>query len=290
MSARAAPHAIWRDRTLDVDGVPAHYLEAGEGEALVLIHGALAWCCAELTYGAVIGPLSRSFHVIAVDVIGFGLTPGRGPQDFAAQAQGDFLVEFLRRLGRPAHLAGNSHGGWLVQYVAHHAPDLARRLVIINSLNGTSPVPTGYPLPRDTEAPPTLDGVGRYLRDFYLDERVVTEERVRRTHEMWTRNFDFARARRTALGSTHAQWNTNLLYRGVHISEHAGRLGRPVLLTWSRENTGASPADAAAFLQRLSDGELHVITGAKHHVQTEHPERWTAAVTQFLRSSRDELV
>ncbi|MGQ0548759.1 MAG: alpha/beta fold hydrolase [Armatimonadota bacterium] len=282
----AAGGVIWRDRTLDVDGVPAHYLEAGEGETLVLIHGALAWCCAELTYGAVIGPLSRSFHVIALDVIGFGLTPGRGSQDFSAQAQGDFIVRFLRQLGRPAHLAGNSHGGWLVQYVAHHAPDLARRLVIINSLNGTSPIPAEYPLPRDTEWPPTPDGVARYLRDFYLREGLVTDERVRRTREMWARNFDFARDRRAVLGSTPVEWNRNLLYRGVHISEHAGSLGRPVLLTWSRENTGASPTDAAAFLQRLTDGELHVLTGAKHHVQTEHPERWTAAVTQFLRAPR----
>lgn len=279
--------AIWRDRTLDVDGVPAHYLEAGEGETLVLVHGALAWCCAELTYGAVIGLLARSFHVVAVDLIGFGLTPGRGPRDYSARAQGDFLVRFLRRLGRPAHLGGNSHGGWLVQYAAHEAPDMVRKLVIINSLNGTSPIPPAYPLPRDTDSPPTPDGVATYLRDFYLDHRIVTEARVRRTHEMWMRNFDFARSRRAALGATPAEWNRNLLYRGVHISAFAGRLDRPVLLTWSRENTGASPADAAAFLLRLPDGELHVLTGAKHHVQTEHPERWTAAVTQFLTSTRD---
>jgi 2-hydroxy-6-oxo-octa-2,4-dienoate hydrolase len=287
MGAHTTRDSIWREGTLDVDGVPAHYLEAGQGETLVLIHGALAWCCAELTYGAVIGPLSRSFHVVAVDVIGFGLTPGRGSQDFSAHAQGDFLVRFLQRLGQPAHLAGNSHGGWLAQYVAHSAPDLVRRLVIINSLNGTSPIPAGYPLPRDTESPPTPDGVAAYLREFYLRPSLVTEERVRRTQEMWMRNFDFARARRQALASTPAQWNQNLQYRGAHISEQADRLGRPVLLTWSRENTGASPTDAAAFLERLADGELHVITGAKHHVQTEHPHRWTAAVTQFLEGDRD---
>ncbi|HET8678597.1 MAG TPA: alpha/beta hydrolase, partial [bacterium] len=273
----------------DVDGVPAHYIEAGEGETLVLIHGALAWCCAELTYGAVIGSLARSFHVVAVDVVGFGLTPGRGPQDFSAQAQGDFLVKFLQRLGRPVHLAGNSHGGWLVQYVAHTAPDLAQRLIIINSLNGTSPVPARYALPRDTDAPPTTNGVAAYLRDFYLRQDLVTDERVRRTHDVWMRNFDFARSRRAALGATPAAWNRNLLYRGVHISAHAAALRKPVLLTWSRENTGASPADAAAFLERLSDGELYVLTGAKHHVQTEHPERWTAAVTQFLQSTRETL-
>lgn len=276
----------WREGFLDVNGVRAHYLEAGRGETLVLVHGALAWCCAELTYGAVIEPLSRSFRVVALDVVGFGLTRGRGPQDFPAQAQGDFVVGFLRRLGTKAHLAGNSHGGWLIQYAAHEAPEIVDRLVIINSLNGTSPIPADYPLPRDTDAVPTAESVERYLRDFYLHQEPVTPERVRRTTEVWSENLEFARARRTVMGRTPQTWNQNLNYRGAHISERAHELRRPVLMTWSRENTGASPSDAAAFLQRLPDGELHVITGAKHHVQTEHPRRWSDVVTAFLRAPR----
>lgn len=278
--------ASWQDRTIDIDGVRAHYLEAGEGEPLLLVHGGLVWCCAELTYGAVIGPLSRHFRVVAVDVVGFGLTPGRVPQDFPAHAQGDFLVRFLRRLGTRAHLAGNSHGGWLVQYVAHEAPELVRRLVIINSLNGTSPIPADYPLPRDTDAYPTVEGIRRYLQDFYFNEQVVTEERVQRTHEMSVKNFEFAQARRAILGHTPPEWNRNLLYRGAHISERARRLIMPVLLTWSRENTGASPADAVVFAGRLADFDLHVFANARHHVQTEHPERWSEVVIGFLQSAR----
>ena len=278
--------AARQDRYVDVGGVRTHYLEAGEGDTLVLIHGGLVWCCAELTYGAVIEPLSRHFRVVAVDLVGFGLTPGRGPQDFSASAQGDFLIRFLRALGTPAHLAGNSHGGWLIQYIAHEAPEMARRLVIINSLNGTSPVPADYPLPRDTDTYPTIESKRQYLRDFYFNKEIVTESRVRRTLEMATTNFEFAKARRAVLGQTPAEWNRNLLYKGKHISEYADRLKVPVLLTWSRENTGASPADAAAFAQRLGDFEMHVLANAKHHVQTEHAERWSAVVTSFLQSTR----
>jgi len=278
--------AVWQDRYLDVDGIRAHYLEAGKGDTLVLIHGGLVWCCAELTYGAAIEPLSRHFRVVAVDVVGFGLTPGRGPQDFPASAQGDFLVRFLRALGTPAHLAGNSHGGWLIQYIAHEAPELVRRLVIINSLNGTSPVPAQYPLPRDTERYPTVESKRQYLLDFYFNTQLVTDARVRRTLEMAVKNFEFAKARRAVLGQTPAEWNRNLLYKGTHISEHADRLAMPVLLTWSRENTGASPGDAATFGQRLADFELHVLANARHHVQTEHPERWAEVVTGFLQSVR----
>ncbi|MDR7418427.1 MAG: alpha/beta hydrolase [Armatimonadota bacterium] len=276
----------WQDRYIAVDGVRTHYLEAGTGEPIVLVHGGLVWCCGELTYGAVIDPLAGHFRVIAVDVPGFGETPARAPEHYTARGQGDFLVRFVRALGAPVHLAGNSHGGWLVQYIAHEAPEMVRRLVIINSLNGTSPIPDDYPLPRDTDLEPTPARVRENLRAFYANTAVVTDERVRRTHEVSSRNFAVARARRAVLGSTPAEWNRHLLYRGVHISEHAGRLPVPVLMTWSRENPGASPADATVFLGRLRDGELHVWTGAGHHVMTEYPEGWTAVVTGFLRSTR----
>jgi 2-hydroxymuconate-semialdehyde hydrolase len=272
----------WQDRYLDVDGVRAHYLEAGRGDTLLLVHGGLVWCSAELTYGAVIEPLGRHLNVVAVDVIGHGDTPGRGPRDFSAAAQGDFLVAFLRRLGRPAHVAGNSHGGWLAQYIAHEAPDLARKIIIINSLNGTSPIPDDYPLPRDVEVAITADYVRSDLLAFYYNKEIVTEARVRRTLELSVKNYDFALARRTAIGPRPADWNRNLLYRGRHISEFAGDLDRPVLLTWSRENRGASPEDALRFYARLRYGEVHIWSRAGHHVHTEHPESWSRVVAEFL--------
>jgi pimeloyl-ACP methyl ester carboxylesterase len=277
----------WVDRSLNIAGLPAHYLEAGRGEETVLlVHGGLVWCSAELTYGAVIPLLARSFRVIALDVVGFGLTPGRDPEDFSAEAQGRFIVQFLKMLGTSVHIGGNSHGGWLAQYVAHEAPDLVRRIIIINSLNGTSPIPDGYPLPRDVDEAPSEEGVRRNLLTFYLNPAVVTPERVRRTYELTERNFDLALARRRYLTRTPAEWNSNLLYKGQHISEFASRLRQPVLMTWSRENTGASPADATVFLSRLRDAEMHVWTNARHHVQTEHPEGWTDVVVNFLRSKR----
>lgn len=279
------PYA-WKEGYLDVDGVRTHYLEAGVGETLVLIHGGLVWCCAELTYGAVLGPLSRNLRVIAVDTIGYGLTEGPGSADGRASSQGDFLIRFLRRLGAKCHLGGNSHGGWLVQYIAHEAPELVKRLILINSLNGTSPIPADYPVPLEPETCPSEQQVRDALLAFYFDERVVTTARVKRTHAYTIRNHELARARQGTLGSTAREWNRNLMYRGKHISEYAGALRMPVLLTWSRENRGASPSDALAFYIRLADAEMHVFANAGHHVMTEHPERWSAVVADFLLSSR----
>ena len=277
---------LWKEGYLDVDSIRAHYLEAGDGETLVLVHGGLVWCCAELTYGSVIGPLSRKMHVVAVDTVGHGLSDARGFEAWRAASQGDFLIRFLQTLGTAVHLAGNSHGGWLVQYIAHEAPELVRRVVIINSLNGTSFIPLDYRLPLEPDTCPSEEDVRKELLAFYFDRHLVTSARVKRTHEYTVRNHEFARARRRAIGSTPEEWNQNLVYRGKHISEYAGELRMPVLLTWSRENRGASPADALAFYGRISDVEMHVFANAGHHVMTEHPERWSSVVTDFLLSER----
>jgi 2-hydroxy-6-oxo-6-(2'-aminophenyl)hexa-2,4-dienoate hydrolase len=117
-----------------VDGVKAHYIEAGTGDPLVLIHGGGAGSSGEANYGDVVVPLGKNFHAIAPDVIGFGFTEARGPEDYSGRAQGDFLVKFIEELDvGPVFLAGNSHGGFLSQYVAHGRPELVRRLIIINN-------------------------------------------------------------------------------------------------------------------------------------------------------------
>lgn len=281
----------WRDRFVDIDGVRAHYLEAGAGETLLLIHGGGQASSAELNYGDVMEPLARHHHVIALDVVGFGDTEGGDERHYAASVQGDFIVAFMRALDLRAHLAGNSHGGWLVQYVAHQAPERVRKLVIINSLNGTSPIPPAPeglkyvlgPAGHPHEAP-TLENTRRDLERFFVDQRLVTDARVRRTWEIALRNHAYALVRARARHASIESTNADLAYCGAHISALAPSLPMPVLLTWSRENRGATPQDAVAYLHLLQQGELHVFLHAGHHVMTEHPERWSAVVSDFLRA------
>ena len=47
----------WEDKYIEVDGVKTHYIEAGQGETIVLFHGALLWACGEMNYGPIMKPL-----------------------------------------------------------------------------------------------------------------------------------------------------------------------------------------------------------------------------------------
>jgi 2-hydroxymuconate-semialdehyde hydrolase len=246
--------------------------------------------CAEVNYGPVIPLLSERFRVIAPDIVGSGLTAIRGEADFSNAAQGRFLLDFIQTLGlEEVWLAGNSNGGWLVQYAAHEKPASVRGLVIVNSLNGTGmipPMPEGarylYGAEGRPHRYPTLDGIREYLKGYYLRRGAVTEERVKLAYDVSVRNHENAKARDMAVNSSREDANNNLCYRGKLMHEWADALNVPVLLTWSRENRGASAEDAVGFLRRLKQGEMHVFVDAGHHVQVDQHERWSEVVTDFI--------
>jgi pimeloyl-ACP methyl ester carboxylesterase len=118
-------------RTIDIDG-PVHYLDMGgtpDGPLVVTVHGLggshLNW--------AALGPrLSRHGRVVALDLVGHGLTP-RGTRTADLEGHRRLLSGFLASLGgRPAILVGNSMGGLVAALQAAEAPDSVAGLVLID--------------------------------------------------------------------------------------------------------------------------------------------------------------
>lgn len=282
--ARQRAAKVWQDRYVEVDGRKVHYLEAGTGVPLVLVHGGLLWENAEANYWAVIPALAERYHVYAVDLPGWGFTPPLGTQEYFPTAHGQFVIRFMKALRLKGHLIGNSRAGWIVQYVAHEAPELVQSLVIINSGSGWQILPDDAPAPRsrDSAEPPTLESVRQTLERFYFNKQLVTDAWVRRVHEFAARNQAFDVGRTKAGGATGADRNRMLEYRGKHMALWAGEFNVPVLMTLSREDNPRSHPDALAFYKRLKDGELHMFAHSGHHVQIEQADRWAAVVLDFL--------
>ena len=277
---------------VNVDGIKTHYIEAGEGAPFVLIHGRGAGSSGEANYGDVIGPLGENFHAIAPDVIGYGFTAPRGLQDMTGEAEGKFLTRFIETLDvGPVFLGGNSHGGFLSQYVAHERPDLVKRLVIINSLNGTSPYP---PLPegkkyiygpgghqyRKPNLENMLANVKKGERSFFAHKDLNTEERARRSYKITSANYQHASEKKKEIRSTREDAVKNLSYKGKHISEWASELKMPVLLTWSEP--GSKIEWGLSHFFKISGAEMHLFPWSGHHVQTDQRDRWVQVVTNWL--------
>jgi pimeloyl-ACP methyl ester carboxylesterase len=123
--AQTASEPVAKDAT--VFGFKLHYLEAGHGAPVILLHGlggdGSRW-------GPNIKPLSVDFRVIALDQIGFGQSD-KPLANYHTGMLAEFLAGFIKTLGIPkASLVGNSMGAGTALYTAVHYPTIVDRIIL----------------------------------------------------------------------------------------------------------------------------------------------------------------
>ena len=107
--------------------IELHYVEAGEGFPLVLLHGNGE---DHSYFEHQMGPFSRSYRVIAPDTRGHGKSP-RGEAPFTLEQFAEDLKEFLDGLGiSRCHLLGFSDGGNIALIFALKYPQYIENLVV----------------------------------------------------------------------------------------------------------------------------------------------------------------
>lgn len=125
---------VHRDRFVVVDGVRTHYLEAGEGPPVVLLHSGEFGGCAEFSWEYLLPVLATRHRVIAPDWLGFGETDKL--HDFIDKRERMLahLVRFLEVMAiDSADFVGNSMGATYLVRAAAENPGrlpLARMVVI----------------------------------------------------------------------------------------------------------------------------------------------------------------
>lgn len=112
-----------RSRFIEIDGIRTHYLEAGEGPPLVLLHSGEFGGNAELCWEYLIPLLAPHFRVIAPDWLGFGETAK--VHDFESKRARMFwhMARFVEVMAiDKAHFVGNSMGGTFLLQMASERP------------------------------------------------------------------------------------------------------------------------------------------------------------------------
>jgi non-heme chloroperoxidase len=117
-----------RNRTAQIAGAVLHYVEAGSGEPMVLVHGSLSDF---RTWGFQRRAFSNRFRVIAYSRRGHypnAVVPG---DDYFAARHAEDLIAFILKLELgPVHLIGSSYGAYTALLAASERPDLVRTLVV----------------------------------------------------------------------------------------------------------------------------------------------------------------
>ena len=125
-----------------VDGARLHWVERGEGQPLILVHG-LGTQMRSLTF-PLLDDLARDFHVLAIDRPGSGWSSRRDDGRVGLRADAETLAAFIRDRGLEQPLVvGHSLGGAVGLATAVHHPDLLGGLALVAPLTTLVEDPPG---------------------------------------------------------------------------------------------------------------------------------------------------
>ncbi len=104
-----------------------YYIEKGQGEPLILLHGNGENCD---YFAGQMDAFARHFHVYALDTRGHGKTP-RGEAPFTIRQFAEDLLGFLDTHGIvKAHILGFSDGGNTAMIFANKRPEAFNRAIL----------------------------------------------------------------------------------------------------------------------------------------------------------------
>lgn len=249
-----------------------------DGPPLVLVHGAAA----DHTTFRVIGPLlGATFDVYAIDRRGRGASGDILP--YAIEREFEDVAAVAEAVASERGVAavdvfGHSYGGRCGLGAALTTSAIAR---VISYEGAPTPPDLHYSDPADIDELARLDAAGRHdeLLETFMRRVVGMDDAaiaVYRADPVWPTRVAAAHTIVRELGSEEA------LAAGL---EALGRVRRPVLQIVGGDSIPEFVESTNALAQRLADGRVTVIPGARHSAHHTHPDDLVAAVRTFLTAS-----
>ncbi|HWK27841.1 MAG TPA: alpha/beta fold hydrolase [Solirubrobacter sp.] len=256
-----------RDAYAELDDVRLHYVEAGEGPLVVLLHG-----FPEFWYGwrHQIEPLAaRGFRVVAPDLRGYNLSSKpRGRDAYRIDRLAGDVRQLIEERGAPrACVAGHDWGGLVAWATAMDHPDAVERLAILNA-----------PHPRVFAAAvrrPRQAAHSWYILAFqlpWLPERlaphVLPQRRHPRYREAWAQP-----------GALTAMLN---YYRALSPRTRIAAVTAPTRVIWGERDRYLLPSLAEPSRADVPHLERVIRLDTSHWVQHEAPEAVTGLLAEFF--------
>jgi len=275
-------------RHVSLHGHDVGYRMAGQGPAIVLIHGMAG---SSLTWREVMPLLARSYTVIAPDLLGHGESAKPvGDYSLGAHASGlrDLIVGALGI--EKATLVGQSLGGGVAMQLAYQHPEMCERLVVVGSgglgreVSWTLRLLTlpgaEYLLP--VLFPSFLRAPGDRLGKFFRARGI----RAPHVSEMWSA---YASLTETENRRAFVRTLRAVIDPGGQAVSALDRLylaaAVPTLIVWGALD-GIIPVEHARAAHALLPGSrLEIFEGAGHFVHVEQPLKFAAVLANFIEST-----
>ncbi len=269
--------------TVALNGVELFYQTAGEGERLVLTHG--AWTNSD-TWAGIAPRLAESFEVVTWDRRGHSRSHGDPGDGSLAEGATD-LAALIEHLGGGAtHLIGNSAGGEVALHLLASRPDLVASAAVHE--------PGNLALLADTDDDHLL---GLIARERQVCEGVVEMIEEGRHEQAATEFMEIvlgpggwemlgAELRATLVsnaatfpGESEDPFDPDSLDVATLSSSSA-----PLMISYGTDSTELLRASTTELARRLPNSRLEVLSGCGHIPHRTHPDVYLGALTAFYDS------
>jgi pimeloyl-ACP methyl ester carboxylesterase len=247
------------------DNTVLHYLDAGQGPVIVLVHGLGS---SSAVWRDDIGVLAKTYRVIAPDLPGYGKSD-RPRADYSVDYHAAVLKEFIDTLGESkVAVAGNSMGGWIAAVFALNNPGRVSHLILVDSAG----------LRRSTSPPVSLNPATKeeqkaLLLALYADPSRVTEKMI---NDEW----EYRRDIRATVQATLATLKTRTPLLDGRLKD----IKTPTLIIWGKQDALIPLEFARRFAKGIPGSKLVVVAKAGHLPQVEQPAAFCRAVKGFVKS------
>jgi haloalkane dehalogenase len=260
-----------------------HYVDEGQGEVFVMIHGTPSW---SFLYRNLIKQLRPQYRCIAPDHMGFGLSDKPFDWSYLPEEHANNLEALIAHLGlKNVTLVMQDWGGPIgIAYALKH-PENVKRLIIMNTW--AWPVNDdfhyvafsafmGGPLGRLLIKTRNFFA-GTFMRAAFGDKRKLSKH----AHDHYLRALPDAAARKGCyifpkqiVAST--PW-LEKLWNGIGALKD-----KPTLFVWGMQDVAFREKELLRWQSALPHAHTVKLPGVGHFVQEEAPQELGSAVAEFL--------
>jgi pimeloyl-ACP methyl ester carboxylesterase len=277
-----------REGYADLQDVRLHYVEAGSGPVVVLVHGFPEFW---YSWHRQIAPLAEAgYRAVAVDTRGTNLSSRPKSIDaYREETMGDDLANLVVSLGvETASIVGHDWGGWAAYWAAMRHSELVNRVVVLNVPHpvvfARKRLGLHYRLVRATLLAPKLAesrlgywGARSAFRKELLNRGSLTETELEPFVELWS-----AAERRPTANPYRAQHR----YRNVPIEGRCRPIRCPVLVIYGEDDPYMGPEFGEPPRDWVEDPRVELLPGVNHRVQLDASQRVTELLIEFLGDAR----
>jgi len=268
----------WRSAGLErkevqVDGDRIVYLEGGQGDTVLLLHGLAA---AKEHWSLFAGPLTRDYHVVIPDLAGFGESTKRMGANYSIDSQVKRLDRFAEVLQlEKFHLAGNSMGGTIAAVYAARFPQKISTLALLAPAD----------LLTAKEAKPGLQGAWDFIEisgnadyekalSYLFVKPPLIPDSVKKAHV----------AQVMAARSYNEKIVMDLIAEALALEPFLPMIQAPVCIVWGDRDRILDVSGASILEKGLKNHHTVILKDTGHCPMLEKPAETAAAYMDFLKN------